>query len=451
MNYEVAPQRNEAVDSATPVPANVTAKPVSKSNKGKPRGGKHSGGKSQPPNTKKKVDDPTSSKSQAHGFTEGQSVLLNYGLSVSGRRERILSPFKSDKFFHFVSQSWQQLVEIKPSLTSRFSYAEFRHCSALQLYQRLESCKFDALGIKPSAPTRIPLPRNTRVFQPLWSVLSNIGIVEDDELRATYIPDGILPETDDLSSPQDVENLLTCTLYDWSSSWKDVLAARSKRPSLSDRLGYESDEDTNEYPTQSDLIKKISDLRKKINRSSSSSNGKEGETSSSEDRKELEKLMVSAKSAKKKMIKPKFDVSYEIKDYKIVDEPINAQPGAYGQRLRWDPQLWLSYEQFVEEISGIAMFSLSMPVETSGTYAWVLPVETTDNDSDGVFSKMPKASVPPATWILALLLQSSTLSKSRRSTFYVETDTLNNVFGLRARYIRAAIKKPSPVEQYNTY
>ncbi|RGP76811.1 hypothetical protein FLONG3_5054 [Fusarium longipes] len=163
------------------------------------------------------------------GFSEGNTVLQNYGLSVSGRKERILSAVKTDKYFHMVEQSWQALLQTKPSIAERFSYAEFRHCSALQLYHRIESVKFDALGIKPSAPTRIPLPRTTRAFQPIWSVLANIGIVDDDDLRVTYIPDGHLPSTPDADDNTDLENLVACTLYDWNASWKAVQTARKKR------------------------------------------------------------------------------------------------------------------------------------------------------------------------------------------------------------------------------
>ncbi|AZT88609.1 capsid protein [Penicillium brasilianum partitivirus 1] len=453
MPGESAPATPNVVDSATSVSADVTSK--GKPNKGKSSGGKKRGGNSAPNIAKEKVD-PTSSKSQAHGFSEGSNVLTSYGLSVSGRKERILSAFKTDKFFHFVHQSWQQLIEIKPSITYRMTYPEFKHCAALQLYSRLEQVKFDALGIKPPAPTRIPLPRNLRVFQPLWSVLSNIGIVDDDELRVTYIPDGILPLTQDLSDPKDIENLLSCTLYDWSSSWNDVLEVRKKKPSFNMRNGLEEDDQSdNEYPDTTKLIKQISDLRKKIaSAPSSPPKVKEGEQpppTKSELQAQLEELMSKAKKKKAKMIRPKFDVTYENKQYTVADEPITTNPGAYGAWMHWDPQLWLNYEQFVEEVSGIAMFSMSMPVETQGTYAWVLPVESTRDDASGVFCKLPKASVPPATWILALLLQSSTLPHTRRSTFYTETDRLNNVFGLRARYIRAAIKKPSPVEQYGTY
>jgi hypothetical protein len=469
----------EVEDSASaPVSRDTETKTGSSSKDRKPNRGNNK----KPPasNASSTPTESKSANSQAHGFSEGNTVLNNYGLSVSGRKERILSPFKTDKFFHFVSDSWRALVDTKPHIEQRFSFAEYRHASALQLYSRLEQCKFDALGIKPGAPTRIPLPRNTRVFQPLWSVLSNIGLVHDDDLRVTYIPDGVLPKTDDLSDPEDVENLLSCILYDWSSSWKAVEKQRALRRPYHPRTGVEEENTSNEYPplSREELIKKISDTKQqltaaeleiaqgrakvitgsryKINKKSDGSTPTDDDLvktkayySPDDLELQLAALYKKAKAKKEEMITPRFDTVLEISEYRIADGTVVTDPGAYGSRLHWDPQLWLEYEQFVEDVSPVAMFSLSMPVETTGTYAWLLPTESV-NDTD-VFCKMPKASIAPVTWILALLLQSSTLPYYRRSTFYVETDRLSNVQGLRVRYIHAAIKRAAPTEQYGTY
>lgn len=468
------------------------------SNSKPPRGGKKQnkgGSNSSPPKDTRTNKTESGSSKQTPGFADGNSVLTSYGLSVSGRKERILTPFKADKFFHFVEQSWHQLVNLKPHLAERYSLAEFRHASALQLYHRIESVKFDTLGIKPSAPTRIPLPRNTRVFQPIWSVLANIGYVDDDELRVVYIPDSVLPKSDDLSDPDDIEGLLSCTLYDWKTSWEQVLEARENRKPYQSREGYTPITVSNEsssVKTREQLIKEISEMRKSLssakeneksaqyrlidgwlykvpsNPSSPSRKGKEESPSpsdiSDEDlkkttrywsssmaQKKLDALFLEARKKKEEMITPRFDLSYKIDSYVVSDGVLSSDPGAYGARLHWDPQLWLEYEQLVEIVTPVALFSLSMPAESSGTYAWVLPVEKRDDDDSNVSARMPKASIPPVTWILSLLLQSSTLTYSQRSTFYVETDRLQNVLGLRQRYIRAAIKDPSAVEQYGTY
>jgi len=454
------------------------SKPKGKGSKGR---GKNTDSKPPPnPNASGPSNDSKGPNSQTPGFAEGNSVLQSYGLSVSGRRERVLSPFKADKFFHFVSDAWRALVDTKPHIEQRYSYAEFRHASALQLYSRLEQVKFDTLGIKPSAPTRIPLPRNTRVFQPLWSVLSNIGRVDDDDLRVTYVPDGILPKTDDLTDPEDIENLLSCVLYDWPSSWNDVLAEREKQRPYVTRTGASETVRSNESPTEprETLIRSIASKRQSISSARESirtgrakeingnryliERSENGAIPSDDDikkgksyytvedlEKQLQTLYEQARAKKEELITPRFDTTLTIHEYRIADGTVTADPGAYGSRLHWDPQLWLEYEQFVEDVSPVAMFSLSMPVETSGTYAWLLPTESVNNVD--VFCKMPKASIAPVTWILAILLQSSTLPHDRRSTFYVETDRLANVQGLRVRYIHAAIKRGAPTEQYGTY
>jgi len=500
---------NDAGDSA-PTDVSVAKGNASKGKSakagapGKKQGGSNPTSKS---NTRPNKTESGSAK-QTPGFADGNSVLTSYGLSVSGRKERILSPFKTDKFFHMVEQSWHQLVRIKPHLTERFSLAEFRHVSALQLFQRIESVKFDTLGIKPSAQTRIPLPRSTRVFQPIWSVLANIGSIDDDDLRVLYIPDGILPRSEDLTDPKDIEALLSCTLYDWPSSWEHVLAARKQRAPLQERDGITVDQDSNETesPTREELIKQISEQRRKVasakanlasgkyrlidgylyqlpakKKSESSSPKGKGKESAPDDnasvvsespdeavsdtdlkkgtrywgpesaQDELDRLFDQARSLKEKAITPRFDLAYKAESYTVADGTVTTAPGAYGAWLHWDPRLWLEYEQFVEIVTPIALFSLSMPAETTGTYAWILPVEKRQDDDSSVSARMPKASIAPVTWILSLLLQSSTLPYDRRSTFYVETDRLQNVLGLRQRYIRAAIKDPSAVEQYGTY
>jgi hypothetical protein len=436
-------------------------------------------------NTGGKGPSPTSSKSATMGFPEGSKVLESYGLSVSGRKERVLSLFKTDKFFHLVEDCWAQLVDAKPMITERYSLAEFRHASALMLYQRIEQVKFDALGVKPSAPTRIPLPKNTRVFIPIWSALANIGTVNDDDLRVTYIPDAALPKSKDLDDPDDALNLVACTLYDWSWSWEQVKQARKGRDDYDERIGATPTVQSNETSrSPQDYIQAIAAKRRAWNNSRRmessgsyriiegrlyrlppppadagadwkpsdeeiTSGGPVSDSAESLHR-EMNELIRQARSVKEQAIRPRLDRSYDISGYQLSDGTIDATAGAYGAWLHWDPQLWLEYEQIVEILSQVAMFSLSMPAETEGTYAWLIPVESREDQAD-VFCKLPKASIPPVTWILAMLLQSSTLPLPRRSTWYVETDRLANIVGLRARYIRAAIKRAAPTEQYGTY
>jgi hypothetical protein len=400
-------------------------------------------------------------------FPEGNKVLESYGLSLSGRKERVLSTVKTEQYFKFVELSWSQLVEAKPDIVQRFSLAEWRHAHALLLYGRIENVKFDALGIKPSAPTRIPLPRNLRVFQPIWSVLASVGTVEDDELGVIYIPDAMLPTSLEANSDLDIEGLLTCFQFDWNESWNDVLSKRSLREGYDQRIGVTIGKDptkeskTLSQQTRSEMIseiqfvrKRIAELRKLIDDNKIEHDSDDESSVTDEEREianlrlRLDELFVSAKADKKERIRPMENLLPNVTCYSVTDDEIVATPGAYGAWLHWDPKLWIEYNQLVEQLSLVSMFSLSMPNETTGSYSWLLPTESKNSD---VFARLPKKSIATPVWIMSLLIQMSTLPLSRRSTWYIESDSLSNTIGITLRYIKAAIKRGSPVEQYGTY
>jgi len=146
---------------------------------------------------------------------------------------------------------------------------------------------------------------------------------------------------------------------------------------------------------------------------------------------------------------PRFETSSSLQCYTVDNLVVTANAGAYGAWLGWDPELWISYEKMVETVSLVATFSLSMPIENSGTYFWLLPQDT--SRAEAVFCRLPKRSIPTTVWILALLTNMSTIPKERRSTWYLYTDFVNNITGITLHWIRAAIQRPAPVEQYGTY
>ncbi|EHY58581.1 hypothetical protein HRR83_006239 [Exophiala dermatitidis] len=396
---------------------------------------------------------PAASTTQSTpGFFEGNSVLTSYGLGLSGRRERILSSPNVDKFFDLVEQCWVQLSQLKPHLNERFSFAEFRHSMALALYQRIENVKFDALGITPCTPVRIPLPNSTRLFQPIWSVLANIGIVEDDELRVTYIPNSWLPDTDRLSSDGDLDGLLDGCLYRWQNSWDDVLKARRDRRPFQSNTPADANE-TTDLLSGPQHVAETYRLRRPVlpNPQQNKDSGKceildrylylypaKNESGAGES----DVTLINA-SPEHSFVP---ELSYRLSDGTTT---VQADARTYGARLHWDPQLWRDYEQFVEIVTPVAMFSLSTPAESSGTYAWLLPVkehrDRSTHSGVSVSARLPRASIAPATWMLSFLLQSSNLEGSQQSTFTAETDRLSdvNVIDLRNRYICSAIRDPS--------
>jgi hypothetical protein len=389
-----------------------------------------------------------------------------------------LSKVRTDKFFQFVQQSWSQLVHLKPAVTDRFSYAEFKHCMALALYGRVEKVKFDVTGVKPGAPTRVPLPKDLRVFQPIWSILASIGLVRDDELGVDYIPDTHLPASENLIEDPDIEGIANCTLYDWSASWQAVTRARDARKPLDQRYGITDDIKETETLSADDrkhLMVQMKILRETKNALISLEEEKQPTFNYSRDvlrvsnnvlqarpnsesqdwmnvldtpdeiQDEIDKLFQSLREDKVIRQRPDFNTQQTIELYTVESEPVRAERSAYGSWLRWDSKLWVEYSQFVEIVSPIAMFSLSMPNEPEGDYTWLLPIE---RSSSGLHARLPKRSIPLTTWLMAIIVDMSTLPLTKRSTWYVESDSIHDTNIARMRYIRAALKHPAATEHF---
>ncbi|RGP72380.1 hypothetical protein FLONG3_6776 [Fusarium longipes] len=101
----------------------------------------------------------------------------------------------------------------------------------------------------------------------------------------------------------------------------------------------------------------------------------------------LNNLLAEARREKEQRISVRFDVTQNIESYILPDLSVDVTAGAYGAWLHWDPQLWLEYDQIVEILSTIVMFSLGMPNDSAGTYAWLLPVAT--REKNRLFSERP--------------------------------------------------------------
>jgi hypothetical protein len=417
------------------------------------------------------------------GFSAGDAYLSSLGLSTSGRIEMVNFVPKTEGFFKTVTSSYSELCALKPEATQALSLAEWVHCHALMLYARIANCEFDATGYKQPAPTRIPLPYDLKVFQPIFAMLSNLGVVEDPELFVKYIPHCEMPRSD-FPSAEDVEKTLDCTMYPWMLSWKDALEARESRSSeYSEKITL--DVETQPYCTLEEFkeLRKrmthvISDLHK-ISNIYKQYGKKKFDDLSDEELEKIEELnktldvfsltedkytyqeysitednvtevlndvYADAKALKFDKFRPNLTtVRQDIIDWKFEDDTVDRHPGAYGARLGWDPLLWKNYDDFVRIVKPLSLFSISFPRETKGTYAWLLPVK---EDPSGFFPVMPKA-MPPPVWIGALLLDASTLPTRRVSTWYGETDRLQYPDAVRVKYIKKAISEGMAVEQFH--
>jgi hypothetical protein len=171
--------------------------------------------------------EPQPSKAQQpSGFGDGNKVLEGGGLSISGRFEELYSAPNTEGYFQFVEAAYDRLLSVKPDIGWVMTRSEWIHIHALLIYARTSEVYFQVTGKKQAPPVRIPLPYDVRVFQPIWAILSDIGLVEDHDLKVRYIPLPKLPETEDLTDPDDAIAVFDCTMYDWPSSWEQVEADR---------------------------------------------------------------------------------------------------------------------------------------------------------------------------------------------------------------------------------
>jgi hypothetical protein len=333
------------------------------------------------------------------------------------------------------------------------------------LYGRTQNVQFDALGIKQRPPVRIPLPKTLKVFQPLWAILASLGIVDDNELSVRYVPEAPYPSCAEGNTPADIENLLSCSMYDWNTSWEEVLAKRERRIDYESTLGMNvvfEDELPKSTDTQDDLIKQISatrtersDYRKYLKDAQDPKitdvylkdgilfrAGKQYRNPDVLDP-VINGLFERAKNWKQRAIRPAPRFTHNATPaYDYAGDVIDIKSGSYGDWLHWDPRLWMEYTRVVEMVDQSAMFSLSMPNETTGTYTWLLP---TVKHAESVFCKLPSKAIPPGVWLLTLICDMSLLPPDKHRNWYVETDrTSCRPIGMR-KYIRAGIKAVTPV------
>lgn len=188
------------------------------------------GGKSKPDRT----SGPPKPPDPSLGFSEGTKILENAGLSISGRIEEVPSDLRTEDYFHSVQIAYQELLHVKPEIQDILSFPEWKHIHALLFYHRVQDVEFKVTGIKQPARTRTPVPYDTKVFQPLWAVLAEIGVVLDPELSVKYFPIARMPQTQDLSDPEDIDHVLDCTMYPWDDSWLEAREARAERIARND-------------------------------------------------------------------------------------------------------------------------------------------------------------------------------------------------------------------------
>eukprot|EP00536_Pseudo-nitzschia_multiseries_P001419 jgi/Psemu1/300750/fgenesh1_kg.18_\ len=107
--------------------------------------------------------------------------------------------------------------------------------------------------------------------------------------------------------------------------------------------------------------------------------------------------------------------------------------------LGWDYDLWFSYGQACYVLSRTAVF-VPIPKDEvyTGNYAWLLPRRT--NDRGGTFVRLPTPNLTPDSWMIALMLDMCALKSEAMSTWYYETNAVDDVQDSINRFVGAAIR-----------
>lgn len=406
------------------------------------------------------------------GSSEGNRALEGAGLGLSGRFEQVHSAPKTEGYFRLVDACFDELISVKPEIRRVITRSEWTHVHALLLYARVSNVQYSATGWRAPPPVRIPLPYNVRVFQPIWAILSDIGVVEDSERRVRYIPVACLPTTDDLSSDNELIEIASCTMFDWVTSWNSVLADRAVLQTANDRDGHLARTPAEEPQawTLANLtllhdiladLKSISELaddgavldfngKVMVSDGTNCSVTIAGTLKTVTTRAEAallrDEVVRGVKQDKARRIADRHPaVSNTVTQFQWQDEQVPNDPGNYGSRLRWDPALWSALQKVCEIVSPISMWSPSFPKEPIGTYMWLLPRYSSPQ---GFFVTLPTVKIPTPVWVLALILDMSTLTPQSIHTFYVQSDSTPSFSVVRKAYISASIKSGTPVETF---
>jgi len=121
-------------------------------------------------------------------------------------------------------------------------------------------------------------------------------------------------------------------------------------------------------------------------------------------------------------------------DYKKLEE---WQQLAVEKWLGWDDDLWFSYKQTCYVLNRIAHFvPTPRDAQRKGSYAWLLPRHSNDR---GIFVRLPRPNLTPDSWMIALMLDMCALKPAAITTWYHETNVVDDVQHTIDRFVSAAI------------
>lgn len=109
--------------------------------------------------------------------------------------------------------------------------------------------------------------------------------------------------------------------------------------------------------------------------------------------------------------------------------------------LGFDADLWFSYKQACFAINQIVRFvPWSKDKKIAGTYAWLLPRQ--ENADGKSFVTLPKRTLTPDTWMMAMVSNFSALPPEHVASWYHKTNPTSDLEDIVGRFLGTSILKP---------
>jgi len=352
----------------------------------------HPGGEKEPGTT----PDTTSTRNSLTNLW--QSNELSSRLQVlNSKKHWEQIPISWHNYSEMCGTFWDAIVMSDSGLGNICSRDEFIHVSMLLLQYRVDYVQFGYEVENFDPLTSAVLPKNVRVFQPLWEILMGVGAVETE--TSSYLPYMCHPTSGEQDSVNDQNAIKSGIMYPWVERWNAILAARTSDTSRA-LTTYTSDYLCQRMADLSSSIGKIAELRAKSQRLESQPQSvkiigdriyprtyqwhwRMGRVEYSVTEylrrvpsyakseyydKELDNLFREANQLK--FLSTRAYPTVELNQF-ISASGLSATI-EHGQLFHWDTKLMDNYQMFADAASKLWLFSISMPHIREGNASWLV-------------------------------------------------------------------------------
>ena len=319
-------------------------------------------------------------------FFYGKSVSLlkevDRGLVV--KNKEVHATVCCETYKKVVSLAYGKLSTVRPRIQYMMSEAEWIHVHALLLFSRLFECELHYHKITLPEEFQIEIPQDLLVLEPIACVLASLGIVNDDQNGVTYVPVAKPYNGESHYTPHNPEDVTE--FLEWT---------------VKGNLGYD-------WNASWEEVERGRDARKKL----ALENGIKLPEIDSQRDEELEQKLL---------------------DWNLL---------ALEKWLGYDDELWFCYHQATHVLARVAEFTPNPRDLKTGSYAWLLPRE--ESDEGEYFVRAPRPSLTADTWMIALIFDLCALPQKRTSTWYVESKVMKNIESVTEAFLEASFKEHKP-------